>query len=293
MNSYNFYNQEKDNTRMCKQLGLHISHNCHKQRHLRRYLDPMGIELHSTPAALTAKMLITRYSYHFFVIQFETSLTQIIELCSLLRFAAREATVIILMPKVRKAIEEKLFDCGMVDDVVVGQQTTASLLAKRIRIHLNRNNNLPPCSDAIRFNDVIVDFDRREVWCDGTIRPLIGIVPDLLRYFLDNANRIISRQELMASPIWADSICSSADEGGKIFDMAIGRLRKAIEVDPANPKMITTVIGAGWRLSTDPQCCHQLPDPENSETKKHRTIETHNSAPLDLRPQSQTAQASL
>jgi two-component system response regulator RegX3 len=75
---------------------------------------------------------------------------------------------------------------------------------------------------------------------------------NLLKYFLDNPNRIISRDELCKSPLWADSICSTAEEGGKTFDVNVGKLRKVIEQNPANPQIIKPVWGIGWILAINP-----------------------------------------
>ena len=44
---------------------------------------------------------------------------------------------------------------------------------------------------------------------------------------------------------------SSAAENERTIDVQINRLRRKIEVDPANPQHLHTVRGAGYRLLTD------------------------------------------
>ncbi|MFC1737546.1 helix-turn-helix domain-containing protein [Planctomycetota bacterium] len=73
----------------------------------------------------------------------------------------------------------------------------------------------------------------------------------MLKYFLNNPGRIISRNELLTSPIWNDSICSPAEEGGRTFDVNMSKLRRVIEPDSKNPQIIKCVRGEGWILARD------------------------------------------
>ena len=73
-----------------------------------------------------------------------------------------------------------------------------------------------------------------------------------MRYFIENHKRIITRDELLNSHIWDNSVARADNqENGKAFDMAIARLRRTIEVDPKKPETIETVHGKGWALSKD------------------------------------------
>jgi two-component system response regulator RegX3 len=153
------------------------------------------------------------------------------------------------MNMARASIEERLFDCG-VSDVAAGEQTVPRVLMKRIQAHIQRNK--PHWSTPrVALGNTVIDFNRREVQRDGTVLLLPGILSDLLKYFVENADRIISREELMTSNIWSDSICTPPDEGGKTFDVHVGKLRKIIESDPHAPKIITSVRGIGWKLSVE------------------------------------------
>ena len=105
--------------------------------------------------------------------------------------------------------------------------------------------------NRIRLKDTIIDFERREVWCNGKVSILRGLLAELLKYFIDNPARAISREELNKSPMWSESICSSAKEGGKTFDVHMVKLRRAIESDPLNPQIIQAVRGVGWQLTAD------------------------------------------
>jgi DNA-binding response OmpR family regulator len=123
-------------------------------------------------------------------------------------------------------------------------------LTRRVKAHLRSNSPFRPQNNVILLNGVVVDFERREVHRNGKSHPLRGLLFDLLKYFLDNPNRIISREELLRSSIWVDSVCSAPEDGGKTFDVNMSKLRKVIEPDPAKPQIITSLRGAGWKLTT-------------------------------------------
>ena len=235
---------------MGEQVALHIDCNYQRQTHVCRYLETLGLKLYKAATLPAAKEIVKKYCCRLVVMDFDTVGREIFRFCSFVRFGSGQTILIVLMTDARINIVERLFDCG-VNDVVTGRQASARVLAKRVRAHLRNGKSSWPQTNTIKLKDTVINFERREVWCNGTTRQLRGILPDLLKYFLDNSNRVISREELLNSPIWADSICSSAEEGGKTFDVNVGKLRKVIETEPARPQIIKSVRGIGWKLAMD------------------------------------------
>ncbi len=233
---------------MCKQVALHIDCNHQRQTYICRNLESLGLELHKAATIQLAREMAAKFQYRLVLMHFDAMDKEILKFCSFIRSGSAHTIIIALMTNVKITIEEQLFDCG-VNDVVAGRQVAARILTKRVRAHLQNGKSSWRQANPIRLKGTLVDFNRREVWCNGTTRRLPGILADLLKYFLDNPNRIISRDELHHCPIWDDSICSSAKEGGKTFDMAVSKLRKIIEPNPAKPQIITSVRGIGWKLA--------------------------------------------
>lgn len=235
---------------MSQQFGLYIDRNSQRQVSLRNNLEILKIELHKASNIQVAKEMVKKYSYNLVIMHFDTIGKEVFNFCSFIRSLSSQTMEIVLMTKVRKHVEEQLFDCG-VNDVVVGKQTSARVLTKRIRAHLCNSRSSWSQIGTVRLKNTIIDFDRKEVRRDGSCYQLRGILADLLKYFLDNSNHVVSRDELQKSYIWVDSICTPADEGGKTFDVNIGKLRKIIEPDPARPQIIKSVRGIGWKLTTE------------------------------------------
>jgi DNA-binding response OmpR family regulator len=75
----------------------------------------------------------------------------------------------------------------------------------------------------------------------GAEVPITGMEFDLLRVFIDNANRVLSRDQLLTltrNREW--------EPFDRSIDIRIARLRRKIEPDPARPAAIRTVRGAGY-----------------------------------------------
>jgi two-component system phosphate regulon response regulator OmpR len=68
---------------------------------------------------------------------------------------------------------------------------------------------------------------------------------DLLRVFVENANRVLSRDQLLTltrNREW--------EPYDRSIDIRIARLRRKIEPDPSRPSAIRTVRGAGYMFVT-------------------------------------------
>jgi DNA-binding response OmpR family regulator len=98
-----------------------------------------------------------------------------------------------------------------------------------------------------KFGRVHVDFNSHEVKVDDRMVRLTTKELKLLQYFLENENRVISRQELL-SEVWE----ISGNLQTRAVDQFIARLRKIIEVDSANPQHLLTLRDAGYRFVTNP-----------------------------------------
>ncbi|APX12906.1 DNA-binding response regulator [Tateyamaria omphalii] len=134
------------------------------------------------------------------------------------------------------------------DDYVVKPFNPRELVA-RIRAVLRRTPPPPPkpATAIRRFGSWLHDPDVPEVrHADGHRRALTSGENRLLGVLLDHPQTIMSRDRLLDLTKGRES---------KVYDRAIdnsiGRLRRKIETDPANPRLIVTEWGGGYRLATE------------------------------------------
>jgi len=233
---------------MWEQAALYVTCGCTQAEPLEQMLRSMGLVLHTTSAVTEAPRLIKKHYYRLILIDYRALREKIYQFCRQIQNCSPGTLVIVLMERANVKTLKRLFDCG-VCDIVLGAQRQPPLLARRINAWLRNSKPLKQDRYVVRINGTVVDFARREVWRNGRVQPLRGILADLLAYFIANADRVVSREELEHSHIWADSICTPAKEGGKTFDVNVSKLRKLIEPDPAHPQIIQSVRGVGWKFT--------------------------------------------
>jgi adenylate cyclase len=104
--------------------------------------------------------------------------------------------------------------------------------------------SLPPRGAPARFGDFTLDLDGCLLSnTDGGDIPLTRSEFALLREFICHPARVLSRDYLL------DALGGKRpDPFDRSIDMLVGRLRKKIEADPKQPRLIVTVPGEGYRF---------------------------------------------
>ena len=97
------------------------------------------------------------------------------------------------------------------------------------------------------FGDNRLDFGRQLIARDGAEQPLTLMEVNLLRHFIRNEGRNVSRKALLEE-VWG----VREDTDTRAIDNFVVRLRRYIEVDPAKPKHLLTVRGVGYRFVAEP-----------------------------------------
>ncbi len=102
-------------------------------------------------------------------------------------------------------------------------------------------------AQQLGFANWQLDVERRSLKSDtGEVRNLTITEARLLLAFLRNANRVMDREKLLE--LLGRSKTSQQDRG---IDVLIGRLRRKIEKDAKNPKIIETIRSGGYILNSD------------------------------------------
>ncbi len=133
-------------------------------------------------------------------------------------------------------------------DDYVTKPVVAKELAARIRAALRRTTLLSTSSatiDRFTVRDVEMRSDQGIVLKDGIELPLTKTEYRLLYIFMENANKVLSRDQLLEL-VWGYEYLGDS----RLVDAHIRRLRLKIEDIPDEPKIIVTVRGMGYRLLT-------------------------------------------
>jgi DNA-binding response OmpR family regulator len=157
------------------------------------------------------------------------------------RFRER-ADVALLMLTARSGESDKLlgFEVGA-DDYLTKPFSTMELVA-RVRALVRRSTGAGAEAVLVR-GDLSIDPSRREASRGGAAIELTSLEFDALYFLASRPGRVFSREALM-NHVWG--IDRVVDD--RSIDSLISRLRRKIEIDPANPMHIQTVWGAGYRF---------------------------------------------
>ena len=131
------------------------------------------------------------------------------------------------------------------DDYVTKPYSKSELIA-RMRAVLRRGTAVDEVEDAtIQVGPIRMDVEHHSVTVNGDPIALPLKEFELLELLIRNAGRVLTRGQLM-DRIWGANYVGD----GKTLDVHVKRLRSKIEADPANPVLLTTVRGLGYRFES-------------------------------------------
>jgi len=173
-----------------------------------------------------------------------------IEVCRRVR---SQLDVPIIMITARDAVPDRVagLDSGA-DDYVVKPFAIEEVLA-RIRALSRRGQRHPQTvQEVLKFSNLMLNRATREVSREGTPIELTAREFELLSIFMENANRVLSRQVLLEE-IWGYDF----EVETNVVDVYVRYLRQKVE-NPFDSRLIHTIRGVGYILKATPAEDHTL-----------------------------------
>jgi len=163
------------------------------------------------------------------------------EVCRRLRSDGSGAPVIFLTA--RDATEDKVRGLSLGGDDYVTKPFSLEELLARVRVALRRSGADASSPSKLEFADLEMDEDAHRVWRAGTPVELSPTEFKLLRFFLLNPDRVLSRAQIL-DHVW------EYDFGGvaNVVETYVSYLRK--KLDPLGEPLLHTVRGVGYVLRT-------------------------------------------
>lgn len=169
-----------------------------------------------------------------------------LEVCRLLRSRPTTADVPIIMLTARTSEADRVTGLDAGADDYVTKPFSLRELSARVRAVLRRGRGqAAAASSAVyRGEHVVADFEAVSVTVDGEPVRLTRREFELLRYLVENRNRVLSRDRLLERVWGYDRFIET-----RSVDVHIGRLRG--KLGPAG-RQIETVVGLGYRFVESP-----------------------------------------
>src|SRR6266436_211888 len=174
------------------------------------------------------------------------------ELCR--EFKALAASVPIVVLSANSEVDDKvlLLELGAYDYVT--KPFSPKELLARVRRTMRRTGTVPSITaqvatkpvhhEVLTFGDARIDFTSMEASRAGKAVTLTSQEFKLLKYLAASAGRVVSREELL-NEVWGYQNYPST----RTVDNHVLRLRQKLEPDPATPRFLMTMHGAGYKFS--------------------------------------------
>jgi two-component system, OmpR family, response regulator RegX3 len=155
-----------------------------------------------------------------------------------------QSPVPILMLTAKNAEVDRLLGLEIgADDYLAKPFSMAELIA-RVRAVLRRQEIDRAHAKGIRrIGDLELDAIRHKVVVAGEPKQLTGSEFRLLMLLADEPGKVYSRREIMQH-LWDSSYVGDQ----RACDIHVSNLRRKLEEDPADPRLILTVRGVGYKL---------------------------------------------
>ena len=149
----------------------------------------------------------------------------------------------VLFLTARDGTEDKVTGLTLGGDDYVTKPFSLEEVLARIRAILRRNGPADPVTTSARlsFADIELDDDTHEVWKAGEVVALSPTEFKLLRYFLQNAGRVLSKAQIL-DHVWHYDFGGDAN----VVESYVSYLRR--KMDTTDPRLLHTLRGVGYSL---------------------------------------------
>ncbi len=154
-----------------------------------------------------------------------------IRICLALRKKDAKIPIILILEK------EKFIDEHLVDAVLVLPFTVQKLVNRTKALMPGDGNNV------LSVGPIRLDLENRRVRALGKNTKLTPRLITLLQILMDKHGEVVEREALFKK-VWETNYTGDT----RTLDVHISWLRRAIELDPDNPKFLKTIRGVGYRL---------------------------------------------
>lgn len=211
------------------------------QRALRRTFESAGFDITIAPDGTSAMDVYRATSPRVVILDLRLPGRSGQDICREIKRVAPAVPILVLSAASDVVDKVLLLELGA-DDYVTKPFSPRELLS-RVRAAFRRLNQSPEKREIYTFDDIEVNFTKMELSRAGKPVPMTPQEFKMLRFFLNNEERVVSRAELL-NEVWGYNSYPTT----RTVDTHILRLRQKLERDPGEPVHFRTVHGTGYKF---------------------------------------------
>lgn len=215
-------------------------------RGLEYALRAEGYLVHWAQTGKAALALVQAVSPHLIILDIRLPDRSGFDICRQLRNEGKLQPVLMLTARDEEVDKVLGLELGA-DDYMVKPYGTRELLS-RVRALLRRAYGefaQPTSGQPLRYGALEIDPQRLTITRDGAAVELTPIEFRLLFHLTSHPNQPFTRSQLIEQ-VWG---YDSSVEAERTVDVHIRHLRQKLEADPAQPRWIVTMRGAGYKFA--------------------------------------------
>ncbi|HAV76033.1 MAG TPA: hypothetical protein DCX53_01625 [Anaerolineae bacterium] len=194
-------------------------------------LQKKGFDILSVQSGAQAVSKIKQSNTSLVVINAASLRSTGIRICSSVRKKDSKLPIILIVEKEIKIGKD-------IADSVLGLPFTVQKLVNRIKALMPSEGN-----NVVTAGPIQLDLEHKRVKCLSKSTKLTPRLITLLQILMDKHGEVVEREALFKK-VWETNYIGDT----RTLDVHISWLRRAIELDPNNPKFLKTIRGVGYRL---------------------------------------------
>ena len=189
---------------------------------------------------LRGLLAVSRMNPDLVVLSWSPPRLSALEICERLRACSRAQAIIVLTQEDSSQQRVAGFKAGA-DDCLSLPLSKEEFVA-RVDAHVSARNREEPVSPIVRYDNLLLNRDTREVFKDDCFVSLTAKEFNLLEYLMDHPFQVLTRTQILDN-VWGYDYAGSSN----IIEVYIRYLRKKLGATPEN-RIIHTVRGVGYIL---------------------------------------------
>jgi DNA-binding response OmpR family regulator len=219
---------------------LVIEQDCALQTVLRRLFSSERYEVDLVPDGVSGLEILRKRMPLALILDLQGPGSLGCDLCRQIAQLAPSLPIIVLSTSSSDVDKVRFLELGASDYITI--PFSPRELVARLHVHTRRSQRIGR-ETSYAFADVMIDFSKTETTRCGESVALTPKEFKTLQFLTKNAQRVISRDELL-SEVWGYRHYPCT----RTVDNHILRLRQKLESDPANPSHFLTVHRLGYKF---------------------------------------------